>query len=80
MGKTKVTQNQFDALVSFAYNRGVGGLEKSTLLRMIKANSNDPRIRAEFLSDINVKVKGRKGRNNGLINRRKKERDLYFSR
>ena len=29
----KVTQNQFDALVSFAYNLGLGNLSKSTLLK-----------------------------------------------
>ena len=31
------TQNRFDALVSFAYNLGVGNLMGSTLLRMHKA-------------------------------------------
>ena len=29
----KVTQGQFDALVSFAYNLGIGNLKKSTLLQ-----------------------------------------------
>jgi lysozyme len=31
---------QFDALVSFAYNNGVGALAESTLLKTIKANPN----------------------------------------
>ena len=32
-----VTQGQFDALVSFAYNVGLSALEKSTLLKKLKA-------------------------------------------
>jgi lysozyme len=34
-----LTQNQFDALVSFTYNEGAGNLRRSTLLRRI--NNND---------------------------------------
>lgn len=33
--KVHVTQNQFDALVSFAFNLGVAALEKSTLIRKL---------------------------------------------
>lgn len=32
-----ITQSQFDALVSFAFNCGVGALRKSTLLRLLNA-------------------------------------------
>src|SRR5690349_12536176 len=32
-----INQNQFDALVSFAYNLGVGALQKSTLLKLLNA-------------------------------------------
>lgn len=35
--RRKMNQAQFDALVSFAYNCGVGALAGSTLLRLIKA-------------------------------------------
>lgn len=34
-----INQNQFDALVSFAYNLGLGALHGSTLLRLV--NSGD---------------------------------------
>lgn len=37
VGSAPTTQGQFDALVSFAYNVGEGGLKTSTLLRMHKA-------------------------------------------
>ncbi len=35
--KVPVKQNQFDALVSFAYNCGIGNLKSSTLLRKVNA-------------------------------------------
>src|SRR5579871_2381626 len=40
-----INQNQFDALVDFTYNLGIGALEKSTLLQKLKVNVNDPAIR-----------------------------------
>lgn len=39
-----LTQNQFDALTSFAYNCGVGALEKSTLLKKVIRNPNDQKM------------------------------------
>ena len=37
LGSTPTTQHQFDAMVSFAYNVGVGNLSASTLLKKHKA-------------------------------------------
>ena len=37
--KVKLNQNQFNALISFAYNRGLGALKTSTLLK--KLNKQD---------------------------------------
>jgi GH24 family phage-related lysozyme (muramidase) len=37
IGDAATTQHQFDAIVSFAYNLGIGNLTKSTLLKMHKA-------------------------------------------
>lgn len=39
--KVPLSQNQFDALVSFAYNCGEGNLSKSTLLRKLNAGDYD---------------------------------------
>lgn len=36
LGTAPTTQNQFDALVDFAYNLGIENLESSTLLRLHK--------------------------------------------
>ncbi|MGR2663680.1 lysozyme [Chromobacterium haemolyticum] len=35
--KVPLNQNQFDALVSFSYNLGLGALQGSTLLRLLNA-------------------------------------------
>jgi lysozyme len=39
--KVEINQNQFDALVSFAYNCGLGALEKSTLLKHVNTKLFD---------------------------------------
>lgn len=74
LDKTSVTQSQFDALVSFAFNLGLGNLEKSTLLRKVKANPNDPSIADELLrwDKAGGKVLA------GLTRRREAEAKLYF--
>jgi len=47
--KTNLSENQFSALVCFAYNVGTGNLDKSTLLKKVNVNPNDPSISNEFL-------------------------------
>ena len=71
-----INQNQFDALVSFAYNLGNSALKSSTLLKKANANPNDKTIRNEFLKWRFAGGKELKG----LINRRKDESELYFSK
>jgi lysozyme len=75
----KLNQNQYDALVSFAYNVGIGGLQISTLLKTIKKNPSDPYIRDCFLMWNKITVNGRKVVSKGLTERRKREADLYFT-
>jgi lysozyme len=71
-----LTQNQFNALVSFAFNLGVQALTNSTLLRLAKINPNDGNIAKEFLrwNKAGGKVI------EGLTKRRIKESALYFSK
>lgn len=71
---SKINQNQLDALTSFAYNVGIGALQRSTLLKKVNANPNDPTIRNEFMRW--TRAGGRVLR--GLEIRRKEEADLYF--
>ena len=69
-----LTQNQFDALVDFVFNLGSGNFQKSTLLKKIKADPNDPTIYDEFLRWVyagGVKLLG-------LVRRRTDEAELYF--
>ena len=71
-----INQNQFDALVSFVFNLGVGNFARSTLLRKIKSNPNDPAIRKEFERWIYAGGKVL----NGLVRRRREEAELYFTK
>jgi GH24 family phage-related lysozyme (muramidase) len=70
-----VNQNQFDAIVSFAYNVGLSNLKKSTLYRKIMKDPHDKSIEAEFMrwNKAGGVVL------NGLTKRRQAESDLYFS-
>lgn len=73
--KSPLTQNQFDALVSFTFNLGATNLSKSTLLKKINKNPNNPTIANEFAK---WRLAGGKVLA-GLERRRKAESDLYFS-
>lgn len=73
--KSKVNNNQFSALVSFAYNNGITAFRKSTLLKLVNENPNNPKIRDEFNKWIYSKGKIL----NGLVKRRELEANLYFS-
>jgi len=79
---SNVNQNQFNALVSFAFNLGSDidadeipeGLGDSNLLKKVNKNPNDPAIAKEFMKWINAN--GRP--NNGLMKRRAEEVKIYF--
>jgi len=75
MVRVPITQNQYDALVSFCYNLGCQALRTSTLLRKLNINPNDPSIQGEFMRWVYAHGK----KLNGLIRRRESEAELYFS-
>ena len=76
LGKTVVTQNQFDALLLFQYNCGNAALSGSTLFRKVKANPNDSSIISEFAKWD----KGGGKQLKGLTIRRATESKLYFTK
>ena len=72
--KQPLTQRQFDVLVDFAYNAGVGALKSSTLLKKINAGEFDA-VPAELM-------KWTKGGGKvlpGLVNRRRAEAGWWRS-
>lgn len=75
--KVPMTQNQFDALVSFSFNEGGGALASSGLLT--KFNAGDVAGAAdEFLKWCKVRINGQLVTNEGLLNRRKRERAVFL--
>lgn len=65
--KVSLTQNQYDAVVSFAYNVGDGNFKSSTLLKLINQNpANYTAIEKEFVKWTNTA-------------RRQREANLYLS-
>lgn len=47
--KVKITQNQFDALVSFVYNVGIGNFTSSTMLKLInQGGGNSDAVAEQF--------------------------------
>lgn len=69
--KSKVNQNQFNALVSLAYNIGVHAFRKSTVLRLVNINPNNASIASAFMMWT---------KNKELIGRRKSEVTQYFTK
>jgi GH24 family phage-related lysozyme (muramidase) len=68
-----INQDQFDALVSFSYNLGLGALSSSRLRKVINADPNDKNIPMQFEKWVyagGVVLKG-------LVKRRKAEAHLF---
>ncbi len=72
---SKINPFQRDALTSFTYNLGAMNLGKSTLLKKVNRNPDDPTIKEEFAKWVHSGKKVLKG----LVNRRNAEIELYYS-
>lgn len=69
-----LSQNAFDALVSFTYNNGVGAWLSSTLRRKVNEQAPPAEIRHEFSRWVNAGGRPLPG----LVRRRAAEADLFF--
>lgn len=70
--KVEVNQNQFDAMVSLAYNIGVGAFSNSTLLKRVNAK--------DFIGAANEFLRWNRAGGKvllGLTRRRKREYELF---
>lgn len=74
--KVELNQNQFDALVSFTFNVGIGNLQGSTLLRVLNKGSYNevPEQMKRWKYGSNRKLL------NGLVRRRDEESKLWLKR
>ena len=70
-----LNQNQFDALVSFAYNLGTQALKGSTLLKLINENPNNV---VKIVQNFNKWINAGGKPSNGLIRRRAAEAALFY--
>ena len=70
----ELNENQFSALVSFAYNVGVGGFKRSSVLKRVNARQFDA---VPHRLSLWVKAGGRTLR--GLVARRAAEADLFLA-
>lgn len=72
-----LTQNQHDALLSFAYNVGMANLRSSTLWRKVRTNPSDASIPDEFRRWVYGTQDGKKVKLPGLVARRKAEAQIW---
>jgi GH24 family phage-related lysozyme (muramidase) len=73
--KVPINDNQLIALSSFAYNVGIDGLAKSTLLKLLNSGADDSTVAAEF----DKWVYAGNVRNTGLEKRRTAEKTMFLS-
>lgn len=76
--KVELTQNQFDALISFIYNVGTGNFKKSILLRLINEKKFNE-VSNEFMKWTKARQPGGFKELPGLVKRRTEEKKLFLT-
>ena len=71
--KIPINQNQFDALISLEYNIGYNAFKNSTLLKFLNEKKYN-----KAAEEFDKWVYSNKRKLNGLIKRRKKEKELFL--
>jgi lysozyme len=74
--KVDLTENQFGALVMFAFNAGIGAFKGSTLLKKLN-QGNYAAVPGELAKWNKTTIDGKKVVSNGLVNRRAAEAGLW---
>jgi len=74
----ELNDNQFSALCSLVYNIGLGNFKKSSVLKLVNANPNSPKIGDAIKLWNKATVNGKKQVLAGLVKRRESEANLYF--
>jgi len=77
--RVPINQNQYDALVCFAFNLGCRSLRTSTLLKRLNAKKY-AEAADQFLRWNKVRIKGVLTVSRGITNRRKTERSLFLGK
>ena len=74
--KVPLTQGQFDALVSFSYNLGLGALEESTLLKLLNKGDYSGALNEfpRWVHEAGGEVLP------GLVTRRKREQQIWLGK
>lgn len=76
--RVPLTQNQFDSLVSLAFNIGEANFERSTLLKRLNQKDYDGAARA-FMSWTKARENGVLKELPGLVTRRKAEKRIFLT-
>lgn len=74
-----ITQNQFNALVSLAFNIGSGGFRKSPIISAVNNQTNEQQPITDAFNKHVIDV-GTQQTSSALATRRQKEIDLYFTK
>lgn len=75
----KLTQGQFDALVDWSFNLGLGALQTSTMLKRINGNMPNEFVVQSMIQWNKARVKGVLTVLGGLVTRRRRESELWLT-